>query len=282
MARCTSIVTTSTFLALAMALPAAGADITLTLANDALAPRGHVDDLYTADTQLAVHLGRYRLQLGERMFTDRDRDLRFDETTFEISRPLPRFGRWRVEVGLGALHVGRGLLGASTQNAVHRLIGNSVVDLEYAADHDLYGRARVDVWRPLVERAAVDLSLHASATLAPGLDSHARVGLHAERALPAGVSAFAGVATLAHRVETELLDTVIADRGMAWNLGVAWRDLSLGYAYNLYGTDTGHLMLGYRFTRPEFRRARARNEATATPPTSSRSHTSGVRSRGHR
>lgn len=98
MARLISTFTTSALLALTMALPAAGAEIALTLANDALAPREHVDDLYTADTQLAIHLGRFRLQLGERMFTDRERGLRFDETAFDVARPLPRFGQDRKSV----------------------------------------------------------------------------------------------------------------------------------------------------------------------------------------
>ncbi|MGH9381875.1 MAG: hypothetical protein ACRD2Z_14855 [Thermoanaerobaculia bacterium] len=241
---------TTLFLLPVLALPAAAAEITLTLANDALAPREHVDDLYTADTQLAVYLGRYRLQLGERMFTDRARELRFDETAVEVSRALPRFGRWRGEVGLGALHVGRGLLGESAQNAVHRAIGDSEVDLEYAAEHDLYGRARVDLWRPVVERAAFDLRFHGTAVLVPGFDSHARLALEAERPLGRGFSLLAGVAVLAHHVETDLLRDVVAEEGHAWNVALAWRDLSVGYGYNLYGTETGHLMLSYDFARP--------------------------------
>lgn len=239
---------TALILPLLLAAPAAGAEVALTLANDALAPREHVDDLYTADTQLAIYLGRYRLRIGERMFTDRERELRFDETALEVSRPLPHFGRWRGEVGLGVLHVGRGLLGESTQNAVHRLFGNGEVDLEYAADHELYGRARVDLWRPILETAALDLRAHFSTTLIPGFDSHARIGLEGERMLGNGFSLLAGVAVLAHHVETDLLGDAVGERGTAWNVGVAWRNVALGYAYNLYGTDTGHLTLSYDFT----------------------------------
>lgn len=241
-------------LPLLLATPAAGAEVALALANDALAPRDHVDDLYTADTQLAIYLGRYRVQLGERMFTDRDRELRFDETALEVSRPLPRFGRWRGEAGLGVLHVGRGLLGESTQNAVHRLFGNGEVDLEYAADHQLYGRARVEVWRPLLERPLLDVRAHVSSTLIPGFDSHARFGLEAERTLGAGLSLLAGVAGLVHHVETDLLGDIVADRSTAWNVGLAWRNVVLGYGYNLFGTDTGHLTLSYHFTNPIARR----------------------------
>lgn len=257
---------TALVLSLLLAAPAAGAEVALTLANDALAPREHVDDLYTSDTQLAIYLGRYRVQVGERMFTDRSRELRFDETALEVSRPLPRFGRWRGEAGLGVLHVGRGLLGESVQNTVHSALGSSEVDLEYAADHELYGRARVDLWRPLVERPGLDLRVHVSSTLIPGFDSHLRVGLETERTLGAGFSLLAGVAGLAHHVETDLLEDVIAERSTAWNVGVAWRNIVVGYGYNLYGTDTGHLTLSYHFTNPIARRVGASSPAREGHP----------------
>lgn len=228
-------------------LVATAAEITLTTSNDPVSGNQRTDDLYTAEAALAIELRDHGFELRERMFTDHQRGLRFDETTLELNRPFTVAG-WEAEAGVGILHVGRGLLGESVQNAVHRLVGSEEEDLRYAADHRLYPHARLTLTRPLVASDALGrVSGRVEALAAPGFHSSLRVGVETVRPLGRGWALLAGVAGVVHDVDSSLLGEVIAANGVAWDLGVEWRKLFLVYSENAYGTESRHLTLGYRF-----------------------------------
>lgn len=230
--------------------PAApAAEITFTTSNDPVSGNERPDDLYTAELALGVHLEGHDVTFRERMFTDHERGLRFDETSLEVSRPLSPLAGWGGEAGLGVLHVGRGLLGESAQNAVHRLVGSEEEDLRYAADHRLYPLATLTLVRPLsVSSNLGSMTGRIEAVAAPDFHSSLRAGLVAERSLLGGLGVIAGVAGVLHEVDSDLLGDTVASSGIAWDLGVEWRDVFLVLSHNAYGTETRHLALGYRFS----------------------------------
>lgn len=236
---------------LLLALPATApaAEITFTTSNDPVSGNERPDDLYTAELALELALDERDLVLTERMFTDRERGVRFDETSLELSRSFRRLAGWSGEAGAGVLHVGRGLLGESVQNAVHRLVGSEEEDLRYAADHRLYPLATLTLVRPLpVSSNLGSVTGRIEAVAAPGFHSSLRAGVQAERSVGAGLAVLAGVAGVLHDVDSGLLGDAIASSGVAWDLGVGWRDLFLVLSHNAYGTETRHLTLGYRFS----------------------------------
>lgn len=235
-------------LALPVARPVWAAEVTFTTSNDPVSGNERDDDLYTAEVALDVHLKGQDVRFGERMFTDHERGIRFDETSLEVSRPVRWIRGWGGEAGVGVLHVGRGLLGQGAQNTVHRLVGSDEEDLDYIADHRFYPLARVALARPL------DLSSNLGAVIvrteavaAPGFHSSLRAGLETQRALGAGFDLLVGVAGVLHDVDSDLLGDVVASSGVAWDLGIGWRNVSLLLSDNAYGTETRHLTLGYRF-----------------------------------
>lgn len=229
--------------------PAVAAEITFTTSNDPVSSNDRPDDLYTAELALDVHLDGKDLVLRERMFTDHERGLRFDETSLGLSRPVRRLAGWGGEAGLGILHVGRGLLGESAQNAVHRWVGSEEEDLRYAAGHRLYPMATLSLARPLhVASNFGAVRSQVEAVAAPGFHSSLRVGLVAERSLAGGLALLAGVAGVLHQVDTDLLGDTVASNGVAWDVGLGWRDVFVVLSHNAYGTESRHLTLGYRFS----------------------------------
>lgn len=239
------------FAAFVLAVPAAApaAEITFTTSNDPVSGNERPDDLYTAELALEIGVDGRDVVLRERMFTDRERGVRFDETSLELSRPFSRLAGWGGQAGLGVLHVGRGLLGESAQNAVHRLVGSEEEDLRYAAGHRLYPLATLTLVRPLpVSSNLGSVTGRIEAVAAPGFHSSLRAGLVAERSVGAGLAVLAGVAGVLHDVDSGLLGDAVASSGVAWDLGVGWRDVFLLLSHNAYGTETRHLTLGYRFS----------------------------------
>lgn len=239
------------FVAFLIAVPAAvpAAEITFTTSNDPVSGNERPDDLYTAELALEIAVDGRDVVLKERMFTDRERGVRFDETSLEVRRPFSRLAGWGGEAGLGVLHVGRGLLGESAQNAVHRLVGSEEEDLRYAADHRLYPLATLTLVRPLpVSSNLGSVTGRIEAVAAPGFHSSLRAGLVAERSLAGGLGVLAGVAGVLHEVDSGLLGDTVASSGIAWDLGVGWREVFLVLSHNAYGTETRHLTLGYRFS----------------------------------
>jgi len=234
--------------ALFLASPATAAEITFSTSNDPVSGNERGDDLYTAEVALDVRLKGQEVRFGERMFTDHERGIRFDETSLELSRPVTWVRGWGGEAGLGVLHVGRGLLGQSTQNTIHRWVGSDHEDLDYAADHRFYPLAKIVLARPLDLSSNLGTVIaRTEAVAAPGFHSSLRAGLVAERPVGAGFDLIVGLAGVLHDVDSDLLGDVVASSGVAWDLGVAWRNVSVVLSHNAYGTEAQHLTLGYRF-----------------------------------
>ncbi|MEM6454983.1 MAG: hypothetical protein AAF772_07800 [Acidobacteriota bacterium] len=230
----------------------AGVALQLTTSNDFVAGNARTDDLYTADLGIDLRRGAWTLRLGERMFTDRERDLRFDETSALVTRDL-RLGAagdlW-LQLGLGAVHVGEGVLGEDVQNALHRVIGADEVHLSYLDPNRWHARLTAGVARPLTwARALGSDALVASAHLdvAPDLRSTAKVDLRSHWQLTGDVALQAAVGARADRVDFAPLARRVEDAGPTAQLSVMWQRLSLTWSHNRYGTASNHLRLGYRF-----------------------------------
>ena len=128
--------------------PANAEEVRIVLANDFLTAN-NADDLYTGALALGFDLGRYCLHFGENIFTDRENEIRFDETYLAVERGLPDLGGWHASVELGVIHVGKGLLGQGTQNSLHRLIGDDEVDFPYVENDRLHPTLGLCFHRPL-------------------------------------------------------------------------------------------------------------------------------------
>jgi hypothetical protein len=218
-------------------------EIELTTSNDIVSEQ---DDLYTAELALGFTRRGWHLTMGERLFTDRRRGLRFDETYARLGHPLPELGRWRSELDLGALHVGNGLGGEALQNSVHRVVGSDELDLAYPEDDRWFPTAALAAERPLLDGARGHAELLAEMAMAPGRLSRFRVELAAERPLGRRLAVHARLGAAAHHVETGLLGDRVADFGPTARLGVAYRQLAVEWIYNEYGTETGHMVIAYR------------------------------------
>lgn len=228
---------------------AGAADFRLTLVNDPVAGSSRPDDLYTSAFTLEMTFDRVRAGLGERMFTDRERGLRFDETHLSITASLPEIAGWESEASLGVLRVGRGLLGQSVQNEVHDWIGSDRVDLPYIqGDHD-YATAAAGLLRPAGRIGGAHLSAEAGVFTAPGFRSWLRTGVVVERPLGRRTALRLGLGARADLVETSWLGGSVPTLGATAELGLAWEPLVLRWSYNDFGTRTSHLTLGVRVGR---------------------------------
>jgi hypothetical protein len=248
-------------LLLTLAVPVAeAAELQLTVANDPVSGSSRPDDLYTAELGLAVDFERVRVTAGERMFTDRERGLRFDETFLTVGLDLPDFlpglAGWEAEADLGVLRAGRGLLGQDVQNEVHRWTGSDEVNLPYAPGNHHFLTAELSLARPLRQIGATHLRSEAGAFTAPGFRHWLRAGVVAERPLGDRAAVRFGLGARADQVDTDWLGDRISDVAPTAELAVAYRSLILRWSYNDYGTRTGHLTLAVRLF--ESRRLRGR------------------------
>jgi hypothetical protein len=234
-------------LLLTLAGPGAeAAELQLTVANDPVSGSSRPDDLYTAELGLAVDFERVRVTAGERMFTDRERGLRFDETFLTVGLDLPELAGWAAEANLGVLRAGRGLLGQDVQNEVHRWTGSDEVDLPYAPGNHHFPTAALSLARPLRRIGATHLRSEAGAFTAPGFRHWLRAGVVAERPLGDRAAVRFGLGARADQVDTDWLGDRVSDIAPTAELAVAYRSLVLRWSYNDYGTRTGHLTLGVR------------------------------------
>ncbi|HEY9422478.1 MAG TPA: hypothetical protein VIW92_13765, partial [Thermoanaerobaculia bacterium] len=69
-------------------------ELRLTLANDPVAGNSRPDDLYTSSIDIELLFPRARVTAGERMFTDRDRGVRFDESFLTVGTALSEMAGW--------------------------------------------------------------------------------------------------------------------------------------------------------------------------------------------
>lgn len=230
-------------------LPAAASDLTIRLVNDPAAGNSRPDDLYTSDLQIEFAEGRRRIVFGERMFTDRQRRLRFDETHLSVATPFETIAGWSTEASLGLLHVGKGLLGEGAQNTVHKAIGSDLVELPYAADSRVFPTAGVSLSRPLSTRG-LGLESRVEAYSAPGFRSWIRAGFLAERTLGRSFTVGAAAGVRADWVETTWIGDEIHGASPTGHVSIAWRSVELRASWNDYGTRSPHVSLGFKLDTP--------------------------------
>lgn len=225
------------------ALPAPAAELRLTLANDPIAGNRRADDLYTAAlaVELASEVGT--LSFGERMFTDREAGTRFDETFVELGRELPTWQGWRPEIGLGALRVGEGLIGQQVQNDLHEAIGSELLALAYPDHSSWHATLALRASRPLhlARRGFAEALIEAVEM--EGFRRYLRVGVVTDRALTPNLALRVGIGGRIDEAESSLLGDNLEDRGLTAELALRYRRLELRYAFNDFGTGTGHLSL---------------------------------------
>lgn len=228
------------------ALPGRAFELTIQTANDPVSNNDHPDDLYTAGVAVDLAFASHRWTLGERMFTDRERQLRFDETFLEMSRELPEWWGWQTEVGAGLLRVGQGLLGERVQNEVHRWVGSEPVHLRYVDHSQVFAMFRVHGDRPLWIGRRGSVVANVEAAITPGFQQSVASGVAAEWSLGREVGLRAGAGARTGHADREFLGDAIEAFGPTWELGLSWRDVTLLYSYNDRGTATSHLTLAVR------------------------------------
>ncbi len=224
-----------------------GSKLLLTTGNDLLAGNPFDDDLYTASLALQIEKRGITYSLEERMFTDKEAGRRFDETWLVVSSELPLGSRWRLRPRLGAVHVGRGLIGESGQNSIHRLIGGDEVDLRYVDQDRLHGVIGVQAVRPLRAgwRGTVDLVVDAQQAV--GFGRHAQVGVRGHLQLTRLIELHWDAGYRWSSTRQPLLRSHLRDGNPTLGAGVVVLDRYVfDWTYNRYGTGTRHLTLGYR------------------------------------
>lgn len=222
----------------------------LVLSNDILA--GDVDDRYTAALSAHAPVGEsLEFSFSERMFTDREAGLRFDETRVALGRRRLGVGRWEVDASIGVVHVGRGLLGESVQNAVHELVAAEPVDLDYLDRERLHAEVVAQAHGPSRRLAAVTWRPEFEIAIAPGFANQAvgRLVADAEVAPWLGLSVSVGA-----RWATSSLDLVerhLEPLAPELSVSVLVADrLSLTWTDNAFGTGDDHVHLAWRLAAP--------------------------------
>jgi hypothetical protein len=227
---------------------AAGAsEIVLTTSNDILSGNRFTDDRYTAALGLGLDFRRFGVEFQENLFTDRDHGLRFDETWLTVQLQPRIVGPWRPTLEVGAVHVGKGLLGESAQNAIHRAIGGEDVDVPYLEHETVHAVARVEMRRTLHASDRFDLEVSFGGTWSPAFRSTLETELDAAVPLTRWLTVLLGVGGRLDRTELDALEPWQHDTAMTGRLGFLFaRRLELSWTYNQYGTGARHVMLGWR------------------------------------
>lgn len=224
----------------------------LTMSNDILV--GNLDDRYTAAIggRLPLVERHLRVELSERMFTDRAAGQRFDETRLALVREGLEARGWVIDLSAGVLHVGRGLFGESAQNAIHRLWSSAEVDLDYLDDQrfhfELGGRAIGP------ERGGSRWGWHpeAEVAVAPAFSRSAAMRVAARGQvtdwLELRVSAGARHAHSRNALLAPHLESLAPELGVGITL---FDRLSLAWTDNAYGTGDDHVHLVWRLRSPD-------------------------------
>ncbi len=266
----TSRILLAAALAAAVTIPAQAIDLRLATENDFLTGDNR-DDLYTFSVALAAEQGPYRLTFRESAFTDREADRRFDETHLTVGRAVPGLGEWSLYAEVGAVHVGRGLLGESTQNALHRFLDEEELDLRYLGSR-FHPSLGVEAERTFALAGDLDLGPRLEAESIPGFRSHAALGAQGRWQASAVLTLHLFAGARWSEASLELLDRHLASLAPIARLGVVFRDrLFVSWTYNEYGDEREHFSVGIR---TGLSRTRAERLAAATAPWS------GVATRG--
>ena len=228
-------------LAAAAGMPAA--DFELATGNDLFAGNPFNDDRYTVSLDLSFLINENRITLRENMFTDRKgAERRFDETWLGVDLNMPTVGGWATRLNVGAVHVGRGLIGQSGQNTFHRFQGTREYFLEYPDRSRLHAQgtinfkrlAPISSWgrlRPNFEvSAAVDFKYHVEARVDGRWRLLSRTWLEAGGGLRASETNF------------EFLKPFNRDLGAVGRVGVVWRErIEVAWTHNAFGTGSRHV-----------------------------------------
>lgn len=222
--------------------------VLFTTSNDLIAGEAQGDDLYTAALDLEVQGNDLRWRFGERMFTDRRRAFRFDETYLEVAKslgpPSGMTGNWFGEISGGVIHLGHGLLGEGVQNEVHRVVGAERVSLPYIDSNRWVGSATLRGGRVLPVAAPWSLEVEGEVHFAPAFRTWQKLAVVAERELAGGLAMRAGVGARLDQTAGDLLGDRVARAAATAELGLAWRGISLRWSLNDFGTRASYLSLG--------------------------------------
>jgi len=230
----------------AIALGASAAELRLTLANDPVSGNERKDDLYTSETALELRFTERRAIFTERMFTNREGGYRFDETRFSMTlAPSTHYG-WDTVMEVGVLHVGKGLLGESVQNSVHRAVGSEEVHLAYIENQSFHPTAALDLRRRVATLAAMPVHLDVHVETAPAFRSTLATRFGLSRQFHRGVEVEAGIGIRGDYVESRWLDDVVDTAGVMGDVTISWRGVALSLSHNRYGTASNHVTLGWR------------------------------------
>lgn len=221
-------------------------ELRLTTANDPVSGNREPDDLYTAALGVDLLFQDHQVYIGERMFTDRQRELRFDETEVLVSFDHEEWAGWSVGTELGVLRVGRGLLGERVQNQIHSWVGSEEVHYAYLDESHWYPQAEIQLARVLVGGRRSIVGARVEAHAAPGFRNWVRAELFADHKLIGPLNVRAGLGARADTVDSSDLGDHIADLGLTWEATVSYKDLFLRWSYNDYGTETRHVTLGLK------------------------------------
>ena len=226
-----------------------GYELRLTTENDLFVQGTEPDDLYTFSVGIGIERGPTTFGLEEHAFTDREADVRFDETHLTLTRRLVR-SSWDLELTGGVVHVGEGLFGEAAQNAVHEVVGSDEVDIPYA-DTQWHPRAGVaaERWWPLGSRVMAGPRLEIDSV--PGLHSHAIVAGQLEwrphRYVDVEVLAGHRFTDAGH----EALEAHLAQDAPIGEVSVVvLQRIELSWSYNKLGDEREHLTIGYRVRGP--------------------------------
>lgn len=231
-------------------------EIVLRTGNDFLAGNSRSDDLYTAGLGFTLELdrdqpatrpfGRRFLTIEENLFTDRDADLRFDETWLLFGRRL-RGAAWRADLYAGAVRAGRGIFGEDAQNLVHRLIGDDEVHLRYVERDRLYPVFGAGLRHATWSGIHASLQTRAEARLAPEFQNWVRVAVDATVRIRPWIEGIASLGARASHASYAPLRPWIQAVALTAELGLVVKErLVLSWTHNELGTDLGHVNLAVR------------------------------------
>jgi hypothetical protein len=216
-----------------------------TTENDILTGNPTRDDLYTFSVGLEVERAGFTWSLREDAFTDRGAGVRFDETYLDVSRRFALRRGWDVRLAAGVAHSGHGLLGERVQNAVHRMIDDDEVHLDY------HGSS----WHPHLEASAgrfvargdsLELGPRFELASTPGLRHRVAAGIQASwrPSSALAIEAFAGARWA--DAELEPLEPHLAGVGAAARIGVVVAERwLLGWSINDQGDEREHWTIGW-------------------------------------
>ena len=228
----------------ASAVAAQGFELRLATQNDILTGGGETDDLYTFSIAIEAERGPVRFSLREHAFTDRAAGTRFDETWLTARREIPGLGRFDVHGEAGVAHVGRGLFGEQTQNAVHRLIGDEELDLRYH-EESFHPALGLEIGRRFGVGHGLAMGPLFEAHAAPGLRSDVLLGAQVD--WPAGrnvlVELLAGAR--ASHVDLAALAPHVDPVASVARVGFVIHDwIFLSWEHNGFGDGRQHVSLG--------------------------------------